>query len=76
MGTGKHFCGSGSLSRIPDPNFYPSQIPDPTTATTGGGGGEFVVLKNFFYPTNFRKLKFIIFLNRLRKKVEPIYKEL
>jgi hypothetical protein len=23
----------GCLSRIPDPDFYPSQIPDPKTAT-------------------------------------------
>jgi len=28
---------SGCLSRIPDPDFYPSWIPDPKTATKEGG---------------------------------------
>jgi hypothetical protein len=38
---------------IPVPDFYPSRIPDPTTATKEGGGGEkkFVV-KAFFVATN------------------------
>jgi hypothetical protein len=33
----------GSLTRIPDPDFYPFRIPDPKTATKERGGKKFVV---------------------------------
>jgi hypothetical protein len=33
----------GSLSRIPDPDFYPFRIPDPKTATKERGEKKFVV---------------------------------
>jgi hypothetical protein len=33
-------CGSGII--IPDPDFYPSQSPDPTTETKRGGGEKFL----------------------------------
>jgi hypothetical protein len=39
---------------IPDPDFYPSRIPDPgpETATKEKGGKKFVVIP-FFIATNF-----------------------
>jgi hypothetical protein len=49
----------GCLSRIPDPEFYPSRIPDPKTARKERGEKKFVP---FFVATNFTKLKTIIFL--------------
>jgi hypothetical protein len=42
----------GCLSRIPDPDFYPSQIPDLKTAANEWGEKKFVV-KPFFVATNF-----------------------
>jgi hypothetical protein len=48
---------------IPDPDFYPSQIPDldPKRATKARGEKKFFVIP-FFGATNFTKLKIIIFL--------------
>jgi hypothetical protein len=46
----------GCLSRIPDPDFYPSRIPDPKTATKERGEKKFVV------ATNFTKLQIILVL--------------
>jgi hypothetical protein len=40
---------------IPDPDFYPSQIPDPKTGTKERGEKKFVVTP-FFVATNFTKL--------------------
>ncbi len=34
----------GCLSRIPDPDFYPSRIPDPKTATKERGEKKLVVI--------------------------------
>jgi hypothetical protein len=34
----------GCLSLIPDPDFYPSRIPDPKTATKERGEKKFVVI--------------------------------
>jgi hypothetical protein len=34
----------GCLSRIPDPDFYPSRIPDPKTATKEMGEKIFVII--------------------------------
>jgi hypothetical protein len=52
----------GCLSRIPDPDFYPSRIPDPgswipdpKTATKERGEKKFVVIP-FYVATNFTKL--------------------
>jgi hypothetical protein len=36
----------GCLSRIPDPDFYPSKIPDPTTAPKEEGEIPFFVATN------------------------------
>ncbi len=59
---------------LPDPDFYPSQIPDPKTATKDRGEKKLVVTP-FFVATNFIKLKIILFLN-CRTKFWPIFKEL
>jgi hypothetical protein len=53
-------CGSGMF--IPDHDFYPSRIPDPTRATKEEGE-KFVVLP-YFVATNITKLQIILFLNR------------
>jgi hypothetical protein len=52
----------GCLSRIPDPDFYPSRIPDPgsripdpKTATKEIGEKKLVVI-TFYVATNFTKL--------------------
>jgi hypothetical protein len=47
---------------IPDPNFHPSRIPDPTTATKEQRGK--LVGLPFILATNITKLTIIIFLNR------------
>jgi hypothetical protein len=49
----------GCLSRIPDPDFYPSRIPDPKTATKERGEKKFVVI-TFYVATNFTKFKIIL----------------
>ncbi len=60
---------------IPDPDFYPSRIPDlgsripdlgsripdPKTATKERGENKFVVI-NFYVATNFKKLQIILVL--------------
>jgi hypothetical protein len=58
----------GCLSRIPDPDFYPSRIPDPgsripdpKTATKERGEKKFGVIL-FFVATNFTKLNIILFM--------------
>jgi hypothetical protein len=49
------------LSRIPDPNFYPSRISDPKTAIKERGRKKLVVIP-FFVAINFTKFKIILFL--------------
>jgi hypothetical protein len=48
-------------SRIPDPDFYPSRIPDPNTATKESGEKKFDVIP-FYVATNFTKLYIILVL--------------
>jgi hypothetical protein len=45
----------GCLSRITDPDFYPSRIPDPKPATKERGEKQLVVIP-FYIATNFKKL--------------------
>jgi hypothetical protein len=52
-------CGSGMF--IPDPDIYPSRIPDPKTATKERGEKKFVVIP-FFCSHKFHKIKIILFL--------------
>jgi hypothetical protein len=58
----------GRLSRIPDPDFYPSRIPDPKTATNERGEKNFVVI-TFYVATNFTKLQIILVFEVLKKKI-------
>jgi hypothetical protein len=65
----------GCLSRIPDPDFYRSRIPDLKTAIKD------MVKKNllsylFFGVINFTKLNYFIFEMLKKKKIGPIFKEL
>jgi hypothetical protein len=46
---------------IPDPDFYPSRIPDPKAATKERGEKKLVIIP-FFVGTNFTKLQIILFL--------------
>jgi hypothetical protein len=53
----------GCLPRIPDPDFYPSRIPDPKAATKERDEKKFVVhVIPFYVATNFIKLKIILVL--------------
>ncbi len=47
----------GCLSRIPDPDFYPSRIPDPKTAIKDMVEKKFVVIP-FFGVINFTNLNY------------------
>jgi hypothetical protein len=57
----------GSVMFIPDPDFDPSQIPDPITAKKGG---KFVVQPNFV-ATNHKTENYFTF-EREKNKCEPI----
>jgi hypothetical protein len=46
---------------IPDPDFYPSRIPDPKTATKERGEEKNLLSYHFFVVTNFTKLKIFKF---------------
>jgi hypothetical protein len=63
------------LTSIADPDFYPSRISDPKTATKERGKKKLVVIP-FYVAINFTKLKIILFLKCCKKKFGPIYKEL
>jgi hypothetical protein len=54
---------------IPDPNFYPSRIPVPTTVTKEKG--ETIYCPTFFVATNITKLR-IIYFSTGKDKFEPI----
>jgi hypothetical protein len=60
---------------IPDPNFYPSRIPDPKTATKERDDKK-IFVKHFFVATIFTKCKIILFLNCSGKKFGPNFKDL
>jgi hypothetical protein len=53
---------------IPDPDFYPSRIPDPKTATKERGEKKFVVIP-FYVATNFTKFKNYFSFKVLKKKI-------
>jgi hypothetical protein len=58
----------GCLSQIPDPDFYPSRIPDPKTATKERGEKKLVVI-TFYVATNFNKLQNYFSFEVLKKKI-------
>jgi hypothetical protein len=62
---------------IPDPDFYPSRISDPKTATKEKGEKK-LLSYIFFVTTNFTKCKIILLFFELlkRKKFGPNFKEL
>jgi hypothetical protein len=53
---------------IPDPDLYPSRIPDPKTATKERDEKKFVVIP-FFVAPNFTKMKIILFLECRRRNL-------
>jgi hypothetical protein len=55
-------------SRILDPDFYPSRIPDLKTATKERSEKKFVVI-TFIVATNFTKFKKKIIFEMLKKKI-------
>jgi hypothetical protein len=58
----------GCLYRIPDPDFYPSRIPDPKTATKERGEKKFDV-KPFYVATKFNKIVNYFSFEVQRKKL-------
>jgi hypothetical protein len=58
-------CGSGMF--IPDPDFYPSRIPDPKTATKERV--KKLVVISFFVATNITKLKNYLIFELVKKKI-------
>ncbi len=64
----------GCLSRIPDPGFYPSRIPDPKTATKERG--EKNLLSCLFCSHKFHKLENYFIFEMPKKKFGPIFEEL
>jgi hypothetical protein len=65
-------CGSGMF--IPDPDFYPSGIPDPKTATKERGEKKLVVI--LFCSHKFHEIETYFIFEMLKKKFWPIFKEL
>ncbi len=68
----------GCLSRIPDPDFYPSRIPDLGSRIQKQQwktGVKIFFSKPFFWAINFTKLNYFVF-ELSRKKFRPIFKEL
>ncbi len=57
----------GCLSRIPDPDFYPSRIPDPKTETKERGEKIFVIL--LFCSHKFHKIEYYVIFEKLKKKI-------
>jgi hypothetical protein len=58
-------CGSGMF--IPDPDFYPSRIPDPKTAAIERGVKNFFC-HNFFGNDKFHIIENYFIFEMLRKK--------
>ncbi len=54
---------------IPDPDFCPSRIPDPKTATKERSEKNLNLLSYLFWSHKYHKLKIILFLNWRRKKI-------
>jgi hypothetical protein len=59
-------CGSGMF--IPDPDFYPSRIPDPKSVTKERGEKKFFY-HTFFCSHKFHKIEYYVFFEMLKKKI-------
>jgi hypothetical protein len=61
----------GCLSRIPDPDFYPSRIPDPKTGTKEKGEKKIVVIPffQFFCSHKFHNIVNYFIFEMLKKKI-------
>jgi hypothetical protein len=59
-------CGSGMFT--PDPDFYPSRIPDPKTATKERGEKKFFVIP-FYLASNVTKIEHNFSFEVLKKKI-------
>ncbi len=69
----------GCLSRIPDPDFYPSRIPDlgiPDPKTVTKERGKKNLLSYFFCSHKFHKIEYYVIFEMVKKKFGPISKEL
>jgi hypothetical protein len=66
---------SGCLSRIPDPDFYPSWIPDPKTATKERGEKK-ISCHTFLCSHKFHKIVNYFSFEVLKKKIWATFKEL
>ncbi len=64
----------GCLSRIPDPDFYPSQIPDPKTATKERGEKNLLSHLSCSHKINIVENYFIF--EMLKKKVWPNFQRI
>jgi hypothetical protein len=65
MCTGTQCCGSGMF--IADPDFYPSRIPDPKTATKERGEIK-ICCHIFFCNHKFRTIENYFIFEMLKKK--------
>jgi hypothetical protein len=65
----------GCLSRIPDPDFYPSRIPDPGSripdpkTVTKERGGKKIFHHIFFCSHKFHKIEYYVIFEMLKKKI-------
>jgi hypothetical protein len=57
----------GCLYRIPDPDFYPSQIPDPKTVTKEKGEKKIVII--LLCSHKLHKIEYYVIFEILKKKI-------
>jgi hypothetical protein len=67
----KQCCGSGMF--IPDPDFYPSRIPDPKTATKER---DEKICYTFFCSHKFHKIEYFFIFEMLKKKIWAKYQRI
>ncbi len=66
----------GCLSRIPDPDFYPSRIPDPGSKNSNKREGWKKICYIFLCSHKFHKTANYFSFEVLKKKIGPFFKEL
>jgi hypothetical protein len=60
---------------IPDPEFYPSRIPDLGSKNSNKRGVKKNMLPSFFVAKDFTKLNYFV-IEMLKKKFGPVFIEL